>query len=112
MDDCFLGVSYRNSGLEETPMTGCCLYCKFAGSGWISSKDGTNHVDKYLDFYKAMNIYCNNPITGMDGQCFQISFVRCSLFERDTDERIQRRIDFYSKFPRFKAHAEMIAQRH
>lgn len=93
-------------------MTGCCLYCKFAGSGWFSSKDGTNHVDKYLDFYKAMNIYCNNPITGMDGQCFQISFVRCSLFERDTDERIQRRIDFYSKFPRFKAHAEMIAQRH
>lgn len=92
-------------------MSGCCFYCKYAGAGWISSKDGSIHVDRYDDFYRAMNIYCNNPVTGMDGQCFQISFTRCSLFERATDERIQKRIEFYSKFPRFRTHAELIAQR-
>lgn len=92
-------------------MSGCCMYCKHAGAGWISTKDGSIHVDRHDDFYKAMNIYCNNPATGMDGQCFQISFTRCSLFERATDESIQKRIEFYSKFPRFRTHAELIAQR-
>lgn len=92
-------------------MSACCLYCKYAGAGWISTKNGSINVDKHDDFYRAMNIYCNNPVTGMDGQCFQISFVRCSLFERATDERIQKRIEFYSKFPRFRTHAELIAQR-
>ena len=60
-------------------MSGCCLYCKHAGAGWISTKNGSINVDKHDDFYRAMNIYCNNPVTGMDGQCFQISFVRCSF---------------------------------
>ena len=40
-------------------MSGCCLYCKHAGAGWISTKDGSIHVDRHDDFYKAMNIYCN-----------------------------------------------------
>lgn len=92
-------------------MSGCCLYCKYAGSGWISSKDGSIHVDRYDDFYRAMNIYCNNPERGMDGQCFQISFTRCSVFERDTDERIERRRTFFSQFDRYRVHAELIAQR-
>ncbi len=32
-------------------MSGCCLYCKHAGAGWISTKDGSIHVDRHDDFW-------------------------------------------------------------
>lgn len=109
MDDCFLGVYYSSTGLEGLALTGCCLYCKFAESYWLD-KDGEKHIPPKPSF-GDMHIYCHNPEKGQGIQCYAISFIRCSVFERDNDERIQRRIKFFSQFPRFKAHAEMIAQR-
>lgn len=44
-------------------------------------------------------------------ECYPISFTRCSVFERDTDERIERRRAFFSQFDRYRVHAELIAQR-
>lgn len=109
MDDCFLGVSYRNSGLEETPMTGCCLYCKFAESYWVDKwgKKSRPPAESFGD----MNIYCHHPDKGAGIECYPISFARCSVFDLDTDERIERRRQFFSQFERYRVHAELIAQR-
>lgn len=90
-------------------MSGCCLYCIHAQAFWIGP-DGKKHLPPKPSF-GDMHIYCHNPEKGQGIQCYAISFIRCSVFERDNDERIQRRIKFFSQFPRFKAHAEMIAQR-
>ena len=90
-------------------MSGCCLYCIHAQAFWIGP-DVKKHLPPKQSF-GDMNIYCHHPNKGAGIECYPISFTRCSLFERATDERIQKRIDFYSKFPRFRTHAELIAQR-
>ena len=109
MDDCFLGVYYSSTGLEGLALTGCCLYCKFAESYWLD-KDGKKHIPPKPSF-GDMHIYCHNPEKGQGIQCYAISFTRCSVFERDTDERIERRRTFFSQFDRWRVHAELIAQR-
>lgn len=90
-------------------MSGCCLYCKYAESFWID-REGKYHRPPKSSF-GDMNIWCHQPEKGAGIECYPISFTRCSVFERATDERIEKRIDFYSKFPRFRTHAELIAQR-
>ncbi|WP_279173224.1 hypothetical protein [Parasutterella excrementihominis] len=109
MDDCFLGVLYRCAGLEKVSMTGCCLYCKFAESYWVD-KAGKRHVPPVFSF-GDMHIWCHQPKKGGGIECYAISFTRCSVFERDTDERIERRRAFFSQFDRYRVHAELIAQR-
>lgn len=86
-------------------MTGCCLYCKFAESYWIDPAGNIRRPPK------ASNIYCHHPNKGAGIECYPISFTRCSVFERDTDERIERRRTFFSQFDRYRVHAELIAQR-
>ena len=81
-------------------MSGCCLYCKFAESYWIDPVA-----------FGDMNIFCHQPEKGAGIECYPISFTRCSVFERDTDERIERRRTFFSQFDRYRVHAELIAQR-
>ena len=62
--------------------------------------------------YDGSNIdYCHHPDKGAGIECYPISFTRCSVFERDTDERIERRRAFFSQFDRYRVHAELIAQR-
>lgn len=90
-------------------MTGCCLYCAHAASYWIDSQ-GKKRVPPVPSF-GDMNIFCHKSEKGAGIQCFPISFTRCSFFERDTDERIERRRAFFSQFDRYRIHAELIAQR-
>lgn len=86
-----------------------CLHCKFAAS-YMIRKDGS--IGKsHVDFFKAMNIFCNHPTTGGNGQCFPIYWNRCDVYERAQKDVIARRIDFYKKFERYKACASIIAQR-
>lgn len=90
-------------------MTGCCLYCKFAESYWVD-KDGNKRRPPKTSF-GDMHIWCHSPQKGQCIQPYPISFTRCSVFERDTDERIERRRQFFSQFERYRVHAELIAQR-
>ena len=90
-------------------MSGCCLYCKFAESYWIDPAGNIRRPPKAS--FGDMNIYCHHPDKGGGIQCYPISFTRCSVFERDTDERIERRRAFSSQFDRYRIHAELIAQR-
>lgn len=90
-------------------MTGCCLYCAHAASYWIDSQ-GKKRVPPVPSF-GDMNIFCHQPEKGAGIECYPISFTRCSVFERDTDERIERRRRFFSQFDRYRLHAELIAQR-
>lgn len=90
-------------------MTGCCLYCKFAESYWIDPKRNIRRPPKAS--FGDMNIFCHHQNKGAGIECYPISFTRCSVFERDTDERIERRRVFFSQFDRYRVHAELIAQR-
>lgn len=90
-------------------MSWCCLYCKFAESYWVD-KAGKRHVPPVSSF-GDMHIWCHNKQKGGGIECYAISFTRCSVFERDTDERIERRRAFFSQFDRYRVHAELIAQR-
>lgn len=88
---------------------GCCLYCIHAQAFWIGP-DGKKHLPPKPSF-GDMNIYCHHSKKGAGIECYPISFTRCSVFERDTDERIERRRVFFSQFDRYRVHAELIAQR-
>lgn len=90
-------------------MVGCCLYCAHPASYWIDGA-GNKRVPPVKSF-GDMNIYCHHPYKGAGIECYPISFTRCSVFERDTDERIERRRTFFSQFDRYRVHAELIAQR-
>lgn len=90
-------------------MVGCCLYCAHAASYWIDGA-GNKRVPPVKSF-GDMNVYCHHPDKGAGIECYPISFTRCSVFERDTDERIERRRTFFSQFDRYRVHAELIAQR-
>lgn len=90
-------------------MMGCCLYCKYAESYWIDRK-GKRHLPPKSSF-GDMHIFCHNPKKGEGIQCYAISFTRCSVFEQASDERIERRREFFSRFDRYHLHAELIAQR-
>lgn len=90
-------------------MTGCCLCCKFAESYWIDPAGNIRRPPKAS--FGDMNVYCHHPDKGAGIECYPISFTRCSVFERDTDERIERRRAFFSQFDRYRVHAELIAQR-
>lgn len=90
-------------------MTGCCLYCAHAASYWIDAQ-GKKRVPPVKSF-GDMNIFCHHPDKGAGIECYPISFTRCSVFERDTDERIERRREFFSRFDRWSTHAQIIAQR-
>nr|DAK83253.1 MAG TPA: hypothetical protein [Caudoviricetes sp.] len=89
-------------------MTGCCLYCAHAASYWIDSQ-GKKRVPPVPSF-GDMNIYCLHESRG-PGECYPISFTRCSVFKRAGDDQIQRRREFFSQFDRWRAHAQIIAQR-
>lgn len=90
-------------------MSGCCLYCKFAESYWIDREGKERRPPK--SSFGDMHIWCHQPQKGAGIQPYPISFTRCSFFEPDTDERIERRRTFFSQFERFRVHAELIAQR-
>lgn len=45
------------------------------------------------------------------GECYPISFARCTRFKRAQDDQIQRRRAFYSQIERWHTHAQTIAQR-
>lgn len=90
-------------------MSGCCLYCKFAESYWVD-KEGNKRRPPKASF-GDMNVYCHHPDKGAGIECYPVSFARCSKFERTTDEQIQRRREFFSKFERWHSHAQIIAQR-
>ena len=90
-------------------MTGCCLYCKFAESYWIDPKRNIRRPPKAS--FGDMNIFCHHQNKGAGIECYPVSFARCSKFERTTDEQIQRRREFFSKFERWHSHAQIIAQR-
>lgn len=90
-------------------MSGCCLYCKFAESYWIDPAGNIRRPPK--SSFGDMNVYCHHPDKGAGIECYPISFARCSVFDLDTDERIERRRQFFSQFERYRVHAELIAQR-
>lgn len=90
-------------------MSGCCMYCIHAQAYWVGS-DGKKHLPPKQSF-GDMNIFCHQPEKGAGIECYPISFTMCSVFERDTDERIERRRAFFSQFDRYRVHAELIAQR-
>lgn len=87
---------------------GCCLYCAHAASYWIDGA-GNKHVPPKTSF-GDMNIYCLHE-SRAPGECYPISFARCTRFKRAQDDQIQRRRAFYSQFERWHTHAQMIAQR-
>jgi hypothetical protein len=103
------GNQINQSVEKEKAMTGCCLYCKFAESYWIDPAGNIRRPPKAS--FGDMNVYCHHPDKGAGIECYPISFTRCSVFERDTDERIERRRAFFSQFDRYRVHAELIAQR-
>ena len=103
------GNQINRSVKKEKAMTGCCLYCKFAESYWIDPAGNVRRPPKAS--FGDMNIFCHHPDKGAGIECYPISFTRCSVFERDTDERIERRRAFFSQFDRYRVHAELIAQR-
>lgn len=87
---------------------GCCLYCAHAASYWIDGA-GNKRVPPVKSF-GDMNIYCLHE-SRAPGECYPISFARCTRFKRAQDDQIQRRRAFYSQFERWHAHAQMIARR-
>lgn len=89
-------------------MSACCLYCAHAASYWIDAS-GKKHVPPVSSF-GDMNIFCLHESRG-PGECYPISWSRCSRFKPAGDDQIQRRRAFYSQFDRWHAHAQMIAQR-
>lgn len=103
------GNQINQSVKKEKSMTGCCLYCKFAESYWIDPAGNVRRPPKAS--FGDMHIWCHQPEKGAGIECYPISFTRCSVFERDTDERIERRRAFFSQFDRYRVHAELIAQR-
>lgn len=89
-------------------MTGCCLYCIHGASYWVDA-NGKKHVPPASSF-GCMNIFCLHESRG-PGECYPISFARCTRFKRAQDDQIQRRRDFFSQFERWPSHAQIIAQR-
>ena len=84
------------SQLEAVVMTsGCCLYCAHAASYWIDSA-GNKRIPPVKSF-GDMNIYCLHE-SRAPGECYPISFARCTRFNRAQDDQIQRRRAFYSQF--------------
>ena len=76
---------------------GCCLYCAHAASYWIDGA-GNKRVPPVKSF-GDMNIYCLHE-SRAPGECYPISFARCTRFKRAQDDQIQRRRSFYSQFER------------
>lgn len=76
---------------------GCCLYCAHAASYWIDGA-GNKRVPPVKSF-GDMNIYCLHE-SRAPGECYPISFARCTRFKRAQDDQIQRRRAFYSQFDR------------
>lgn len=89
-------------------MVGCCLYCAHAASYWIDN-EGKKRVPPKTSF-GDMNIFCLHE-SRAPGECYPISFARCTRFKRAQDNQIQRRRAFYSQFDRWPSHAQIIAQR-
>lgn len=89
-------------------MVGCCLYCAHAASYWIDAQ-GKKRVPPVKSF-GDMNIYCLHE-SRAPGECYPISFSRCSSFKQAGGDQIQRRREFFSQFDRWPTHAQIIAQR-
>lgn len=76
-------------------MTGCCLYCIHGASYWVDA-NGKKHVPPASSF-GCMNIFCLHESRG-PGECYPISFSRCSSFKQAGGDQIQRRREFFSQF--------------
>lgn len=87
-----------------------CLYCEYAASYWVRKRTGEK-IKSNKAWFALMNVFCNHPAIGGNGQCLPISWSRCGVYKRAQEDVIARRIDFYKKFDRYKAHASIIAQR-
>ena len=87
---------------------GCCLYCSYAAAYWVD-KEGKKRVPPKSSF-GDMNIYCLHE-SRAPGECYPISFARCTRFKRAQGDQIQRRRAFYSQFDRWHVHAQIIKLR-
>lgn len=83
------------------PMMNCCFLCVHAGAGWVR-KDGRFKADTCLPWYeRTMNIYCNHPVRGGNGQCLPIAWKACEDFKLADTPSIEKRKKFYSQFSKW-----------
>lgn len=85
-------------------MLQCCLFCKFPEAYWVSGLTGEKNYPPPTSF-GDMNMFCQHP---QKSGCYRISYTNCTHFLRDTEDRIRRRIKFFSQFKGWKVQSEII----
>lgn len=87
-----------------------CLFCDYASPRGMN-RDGTPMPAGSIQWYRHMNIYCNHPERGRDGQCLPISWRKCSEFIPAPSDKVEAREKFYARFPEYESYRSILAQR-